>query len=135
VNPTLCIGVLLIGESTVDSIPTSADPDIMARPTGGAKYKPDITPLDATSSINFAIPQILFRSIALRLRGGNFGSITRFQCQAAKSACDGSHNKYDAAEDPPQRGQNGFVALSLPPNESRRADASKSEEKSQDWPG
>jgi hypothetical protein len=35
----------------------------------------------------------------------------------------------------PQRGQNGFAALALPPDESRRADASKSEEESQDWPG
>ena len=97
-------------------------------------HQPDIPLLDATSSVKFTIPQIL-RSIALRLRGGTFGSILRFQCQPAKHASVGSHSKYDAAEDPPQRGQNGLAPLPLPPEESRRADASKSEQESQHWPG
>jgi hypothetical protein len=90
--------------------------------------------IDATSSIKFAIPQMLLRSAALRLCGGNFGAIPGFECPPAKGAHDGSRHNDDAHDDLPERGQNGFAALTLPPDESRRTDARKSEEESQDWP-
>jgi hypothetical protein len=75
------------------------------------------------------------RCVALQLRGGNSQSIPRVDCRPAKSTRDGPHDKYDATGDPPQGGQNCCAALPVPPDQSRRADASPGEEKSQGWAG
>ena len=40
----LCIGVLLIGESTVNSMPTSEDADIVRRLSVRANYKRTFSP-------------------------------------------------------------------------------------------
>jgi hypothetical protein len=104
-------------------------------PTASAELGPLGSGDVVTSSIEFAIPEMVGRSIAFAHRGAYSGSIPRVECAPAENAPDGGHKKDHGTDDPAQRGQDGFAPLPFPPDQSWRADASPKEEKSREWPG
>jgi hypothetical protein len=89
----------------------------------------------ATLSIDFPIPQVLSTNIALSFRGDDRGSIPPVDRPPSKGTREGSGDNDDTEDHSPQGSLNRFAALPFPPDESRRAYASKGEKNTQDRPG